>query len=394
MQLCLWIGVGGRIINKNVALAPHAPFPTPAAYRKLALAHHPDKGGAADAAAFARAATAHAILADPARRAAHDAALRSGGGAASEPLDNITVDPASLSVVDAACLSLFAKLGVRVAHAPPPSLLEAARVGDVAATHLPWTVGGAAAAADGATTSAALSGTVDRGAAAWFEVPPPPAGTSASAFAAYSRGGSRVQLLLFEPSTTASPSGWDLVAAADSTPTVGGGQLAALFPGLPFATLRLEPPSSAAAADAALAIAGATPAARVLRSLDGMTPRETLPLVTGASLLAVVGGNMWRRAAFTVRAVAIEEDTPPAATAAPPTPIRDPLTALRAAEDALLAKRSKLGGLEAGYRAAEAALKKAADEIAAAGGEVDALLAARDAAYLDVLGLLPGPAKK
>ena len=290
-------------------------------------------------------------------------------------------------------MSLFAKLGVRVAHAPPPSLLEAARVGDVAATHLPWTVCGAAAADGATTTTGALSGTVDRGAAAWFEVPAPPAGAGAAAFAAHSRGGSRVQLLVFERAPATAPAGWDLVAAADSTPTVGGGQLAALFPGLSFATLRLEPPSSAAAADAALAIGGATPASRVLRSLDGLTPRETLPAVTGPSLLAVVGGNMWRRAAFTVRAVAIDDETP-AATASLPPPIRDPLTALRSAEDALLATRSKLGGLEAGYRAAEAALKKAADEIAAAGGEVDALLAARDAAYLDVLGLLPGPAKK
>ena len=40
--------------------------------------------------------------------------------------------------------------------------------------------------------------------------------------------------------------------------------------------------------------------------------------------------------------------------------------------------------------AAEAALKRVADDVAAAGGELDALLAARDAAYLDMLGLLPG----
>lgn len=361
------------------------------AYRKLALAHHPDKGGGeADAAAFARAATAHATLSDPARRAAHDAALRVGigGGVDPDALSGITVDPSSLSVVDAACLSLFARLGVRVAHAPPPAALEAARTGSVTATKLPWSLGrGAALGEDGAAPP--LSGTVDRGAATWYEVPPPPAGATAACFAAHSRGGSRVQLLLFERAATG---GWDLVAAADSTPTTGGGQLAALFPGLPFDTLRLDPPTSSAAAVAALGGDGA--AARVLRSLDGLTTRESLPAVTGPSLLAVVGGNMWRRAAFSVRAVAVMDKPPPTAAASndPICSMPDPLAKLRATEDALLAKRSGLAALEAAHRAAEAALKKAADDIAAAGGEVDALRAARDVAYLDLLGLLPGVA--
>jgi len=69
---------------------------------------------------------------------------------------------------------------------------------------------------------------------------------------------------------------------------------------------------------------------------------------------------------------------------------RDPTAALRAAEDAIVARRRALSDLDASHRAAEAALKRVADDVAAAGGELDALLAARDAAYLDMLGLLPG----
>ena len=134
-----------------------------AAYRRLALAHHPDKaGGGGDRDAFAEAAAAHAVLADPASRAAYDA--RSAGGAASDAaadalddLAGVTVDVSSLGVVDAALLSVFSKLGVRVAHAPPPSVLEAARLGLFEAAPLAW-------------GSACVAGSVDRGAAQWFRV--------------------------------------------------------------------------------------------------------------------------------------------------------------------------------------------------------------------------------
>jgi curved DNA-binding protein CbpA len=361
-----------------------------AAYRRLALAHHPDKaGGGGDRDAFAEAAAAHAVLADPASRAAYDA--RSAGGAASDAaadalddLAGVTVDVSSLGVVDAALLSVFSKLGVRVAHAPPPSVLEAARLGLFEAAPLAW-------------GSACVAGSVDRGAAQWFRVDAPPPG-GAAAFAGYSRAGSRIQLLLFEPAAQSGGggSGWELVAAADSTPTGGGGQLAALFCGAPYGTWHLQPSKTPAALAAAAADG---PAARVLRRLDGLAPREPLPPVGGPSLLAIVGGNLWRRASFTVRAVALEGGgggaprAPPPAQASPSRPppvVRDPAAALRAAEDALVAKRRALGDIEASYRAAEAALRRAADDVAAAGGEVDALLAARDAAYLDLLGLLPG----
>ena len=45
------------------------------AYRRLALAHHPDRAGAASAPLFARIAEAYRMLADPTARAAYDAHL-------------------------------------------------------------------------------------------------------------------------------------------------------------------------------------------------------------------------------------------------------------------------------------------------------------------------------
>jgi molecular chaperone DnaJ len=46
------------------------------AYRRLALRLHPDRAGAASAAAFLRVASAYRVLANAATRAAHDAATR------------------------------------------------------------------------------------------------------------------------------------------------------------------------------------------------------------------------------------------------------------------------------------------------------------------------------
>jgi len=45
------------------------------AYRRLALAHHPDRAGAASAATFARIADAYRVLSNPVARAAYDAHL-------------------------------------------------------------------------------------------------------------------------------------------------------------------------------------------------------------------------------------------------------------------------------------------------------------------------------
>lgn len=357
------------------------------AYRHLALAHHPDKatargrgggddepGGArdeapSDDARFAEIAAAYALLGDPAARAAHDAAAASGG---SLDLADMAVDFSRLGVLDAALLSVFAKLGVAVRAAPPPALLDAARLGLLEPRPLPLDARPPAA------------GCVARGEADWWAVElPSPAPPGGVAFAAYSRSGSRCQLLMFERAASGHGGGWELAAAADSAPVAGGGQLAALFCGLPFATWDLPPPKSGALA----AAAGASPASRVLRRLDGLAPREPLPAVAGPVLLAVVGSNVWKRSAYSVRAASVPASGAGDATAAPS---RDPGAALRAAEDAILARRRALGDLDAAHRAAEAALKRVADDVVAAGGELDALLAARDAAYLDMMGLLPG----
>ena len=45
------------------------------AYRRLALAHHPDRAGAASAETFARIAEAYHMLSDPTARTAYDAHL-------------------------------------------------------------------------------------------------------------------------------------------------------------------------------------------------------------------------------------------------------------------------------------------------------------------------------
>ena len=57
-----------------------------AAYRRLAMAHHPDRNpnDAQAAARFRVVAEAYAILSDPERRRAYDVARRTGGRAASQ----------------------------------------------------------------------------------------------------------------------------------------------------------------------------------------------------------------------------------------------------------------------------------------------------------------------
>lgn len=347
-----------------------------AAYRRLALAHHPDKApdGASDA-VFAEVAKAYALVGDPAARAKTDAAAAAGGVA---DLADIAVDFSQLGIIDQALLSVFSKLGVAVRAAPPPALLDAARLGLLEPRPLPL------------DAVPPLAGCVARGDADWWSVdlpsPPPPGGV---AFAAYSRSGSRVQLLMFERSAAGHGGGWELAAAADSAPVAGagGGQLAALFCGLPFATWDLPPPKSGALA----AAAGGGPASRVLRRLDGLAPRDPLPAVSGPILLAVVGCNVYRKSAYSVRAACVPVGKGEGGSGAGAGATnRDPTAALRAAEDAIVARRRALSDLDASHRAAEAALKRVADDVAAAGGELDALLAARDAAYLDMLGLLPG----
>jgi curved DNA-binding protein CbpA len=69
-----------------------------ACYLAAARRLHPDRGGG-DAAAFRRAQAAWEVLADPARRAAHDAALRAGEAAtraaAEVDLDELAYDEAA-----------------------------------------------------------------------------------------------------------------------------------------------------------------------------------------------------------------------------------------------------------------------------------------------------------
>ena len=69
-----------------------------ACYLAAARRLHPDRGGG-DAAAFRRAQAAWEVLADPARRAAHDAALRAGEAAArvaaEVDLDELAYDEAT-----------------------------------------------------------------------------------------------------------------------------------------------------------------------------------------------------------------------------------------------------------------------------------------------------------
>ena len=109
------------------------------AYRRMALATHPDKNDG-DSRAFKRVAMAYKILGDAERRAAYDASGGVEGEDARDALET-EIDISEVGFANTLVASVISSLGVNIKTAVPVKALEAVRRGETTGGVVDATVG-------------------------------------------------------------------------------------------------------------------------------------------------------------------------------------------------------------------------------------------------------------
>ncbi|CAL8468257.1 g7796 [Coccomyxa elongata] len=349
------------------------------AYRKLALAYHPDKnqGETAEVAAekFKEIATAYSILEDPEKRRRYDA----GGFGSLQKSDlEVEVDLSSLGAFSTAMAAMFSKLGVPIKTAVPPMVLEAAYTGNFDAAPLRF--------------GEAISNRVEKAGCQYYVLDLTQRHIDQGfVIGAHSLAGSKFKLLMFEATEEGQ---WELLLQEDSIRVRKNTQIAGLY-FLQCDTYHIGPrPSPLDTAD--------YPENILFKRLESMQPREKpLTLRPGKLLLAVYGDNWFNRVRYTIEAVLPPPPTAggaQAATAAAEGADRGGSTSSSGAlaasiervtsvEAQLLRRREELCAFEREYRQAQTVYLEAVEKFGKMKDEVEGLLSDRDEAYLELLAV-------
>lgn len=327
------------------------------AYRKAALRYHPDKntGSNAETAAvkFQEVAAANAILSNPNKRRKYDAAGFAGLEAAEM---NMEVDVSSLGPFAVGLVSIFNHLGVlAVKTSVPAKIRETAFNGDFDTTKL--------------AMGQRLEGKAEKQEATFYEVEICQMDIDQGfLICAYSAIGSRFKVLLFE--NEAGNGAWDMQEQEDSIPTHRGASLAGLY----FThdkTYKLGPKLSRGDA---IKVA---PEDLTFQRLDSMSPREHIDVRPGKLLVGVYNDNWFKTAKFTIAVLTprLEANS------------REALSEVQRLEGKLLDKQTSIRVFQREYQKAQEEWKIACSKLEAHKLEMEALITAREDAYLRLVGI-------
>jgi DnaJ-domain-containing protein 1 len=311
------------------------------AYRKLAMKYHPDKtaGDPELEIKFKELTAAYSVLSDPQKRKQYD--LMGSTVVDMEPLDLERMNFGTTLVA-----ALFSKLGAPVPTAIPQKTLDIALSAQsrAGAEMIQWN-----------QVYSCRIGTHD----AKFYLCDVSEEEARCGFRVYvsSPSGSKFKLLVFDGETGA------ILAQIDCRNESYGrrGTFASIH-FCPFNALEVE--AAGANGFALPAEEGECPP--VFRRLETLSESRFSPVRPGRKLFAVQGDNFFQDVKFTARFSPCRPSLAPRITAA---------------EDALRQRKDALAALEAEYWEARTRFERAAERVAAEEGEVEALIADRDALY-------------
>ena len=315
------------------------------AYRKLAIKYHPDKtaGDPDMEAKFKELTAAYSVLSDPQKRKQYD--LMGSNVVDMEPLDLERMNFGTTLVA-----ALFSKLGAPIPTAIPQKTLESALNAQsrLNAEAVEWNQVYSARIAthDAKFYSCTVS---EEEARCGFRV------------YVSSPSGSKFKLLVFDGDTGA-------ISAQVECRNEGHGRKGtfASIHFCPFSALEVEPALAGAGAGA-FALPGDEPECPPLfRRLESLSESRFSPVRPGRRLFAVQGDNFFQDVKFTVRFSPCRPSVAPR---------------IEAAEEALRRRKAAVAALEAEYWEARSRFERAVERVAAEEGEVEALLAERDALY-------------
>ncbi|CAK0779934.1 hypothetical protein CVIRNUC_004893 [Coccomyxa viridis] len=325
------------------------------AYRKLALAYHPDKnqGAQAEAAAekFREVSTAYGILSDADKRARYD---KEGFGGLEKKDLEVEIDLSSLGIFSTAVAAVFSKLGVPIKTTVAPMVLEAASAGNFNARPLRF--------------GEPLSDRVDKSGCHYYLLELAQRHLdSGFVVGAHSSAGSKFKLLMFERTSDGQ---WDLVLQEDSMKVKKNTQIAGLY-FLHCHTYHIAPkPSQLEIAE--------YPENALFRRLESMQPREKpLHLRPGQLLIAVYGDNWFKKVSYTVEAVIPADSSSITG--------QQHVQQLQSVESELLRTREEMAVFEKTYREAQKKYMEAAEKFGSMKDRVEGLLSTREDAYLGLL---------
>ena len=325
------------------------------AYRRMALATHPDKNDG-DSRAFKRVAMAYKILGDAERRAAYDASGGVEGEDARDALET-EIDISEVGFANTLVASVISSLGVNIKTAVPVKALEAVRRGE--------TTGGVV----DATMGCKLSESARKGEIRLFRCALSEEDVRRGVVvSATSPSGDKFKLLKFDRASNGD-GGLELslqeVSAKFDSVKPKRSHAGFYFTGHksynyePFELIKM---SKLESRDLAM-----------FHALDNWTPRECVSISPGEHVFGVYGDNFFDKCKFEFEIFVVGTKTSDGAVLEP--------SKIREIETKMSKKRDDLMRFEKEYLAAKSAFEKVVVRHQQEADEVKALIAAREAAY-------------